>query len=93
MKTAPSSPSAKRQSRNARQLKRQGGKVAAATTTPRSLDELTPVHRRAAGIDVGSAQNYVAIPAEGLAAGQSPVRVFGVFSAEQDALVEHAFNA
>ena len=88
MKTAPSSPSAKRQSRNARQLKRQGGKVAAATTTPRSLDELTPVHRRAAGIDVGSAENYVAIPAEGLAAGQSPVRVFGVFSAEQDALVE-----
>jgi len=57
MKTAPSSPSAKRQSRNARQLKRQGGKVAAATTTPRSLDELTPVHRRAAGIDVGSAES------------------------------------
>jgi transposase len=91
MKTAPSSPSAKRRARNSRQLKRQGAKVAAATTTTsaaRSLDELTPVHRRAAGIDVGSAENYVAIPAEGLAAGHSPVRVFGVFSAEQDALVE-----
>ena len=54
----------------------------------KSLDDLTPVHRRAAGIDVGSAENYVAIPAEGLAAGESAVRVFGVFSAQQDALVE-----
>ena len=54
----------------------------------KSLEDLKPVHRRAAGIDVGSAENYVAIPAEGLAPGESPVRVFGVFSAEQDALVE-----
>ena len=30
----------------------------------------------------------LSIPAEGLAAGESAVRVFGVFSAEQDALVE-----
>jgi transposase len=52
------------------------------------LDELTPVHRRAAGIDVGSAENYAAVPKEGLAAGESAVRVFGVFSAEQDSLVE-----
>ena len=61
MKTAPSSPSAKRRARNSQKLKHQGGKVATATTTssaPRSLDELTPVHRRAAGIDVGSAENY-----------------------------------
>jgi transposase len=91
MKTAASSPSAKRRARNARKLKHQGSNVSAATSTsspPRSLDELTPVHRRAAGIDVGSVENYVAIPADGLAAGQSPVRVFGVLSAEQDALVE-----
>jgi transposase len=91
MKTAPSSLSAKRRARNAQKLKRQDAKVAKAApaaSRPRSLDELQPVHRRAAGIDVGSAENYVAIPAEGLAAGQSSVRVFGVFSAEQDALVE-----
>ena len=30
----------------------------------------------------------MAIPAEGLAPGESAVRVFGVFSAEQDALIE-----
>jgi transposase len=52
------------------------------------MDDLAPVHRRAAGIDVGSAENYVAIPAEGLGAGESALRVFGVFSAQQDALVE-----
>ena len=46
------------------------------------------VHRRACGIDVGSAENYCAIPAEGLAPGEPSVRVFGVFSHEQDALVE-----
>ena len=56
--------------------------------SPKSLEDLQPVHRRAAGIDVGSAENYVALPAEGLAPGESPVRIFGVFSAEQDALVE-----
>ena len=52
------------------------------------MDELKPVHRRAAGIDVGAAENYVAIPPEGLAAGDSAVRVFRIFSAQQDALVE-----
>ncbi len=85
MKTAPSSHSRKRQARNSKKLKRQ-------ETTPKveavSLDELKPVHRRAAGIDVGSAENYVAIPTEGLAAGESAVRIFGVFSQQQDALVE-----
>jgi len=87
MKTAPRSSQAKRRARNAQKLKHQGS-TRTATAAARPLDELTPVHRRAAGIDVGSAENYVAIPVEGLAAGQSPVRVFGVFSAEQDALVE-----
>jgi len=86
MKTPVSSPAAKRRARNVRKLQRQSQKP---TSRPvKSLDELTPIHRRAAGIDVGSAENYVAIPTEGLASGESPVRVFGVFSAEQDALVE-----
>jgi transposase len=87
MKTAPASSQAKRHVRNTEKLRRQAAR-AATPSTARSLDELTPVHRRAAGIDVGSAENYVAIPAEGLAAGEPVVRVFGVFSHQQDALVE-----
>lgn len=55
---------------------------------PKPLEEMAMVHRRAGGIDVGSAENYAAIPTEGLASGESAVRVFGVFSDEQDALVE-----
>ena len=86
MKAPASSSAAKRRARNVRKLQRQSRKPVAA---PRpSLDELKPIHRRAAGIDVGSAENYVAIPVEGLAPGESAVRSFGVFSAEQDALVE-----
>jgi transposase len=88
MKTPPSSPAAKRHVRNAKKLLRQNKPQTSPVAEPRSLDELTPVHRRAAGVDVGSAENYAAIPTEGLAAGESPVRVFGAFSVNQDALVE-----
>jgi len=88
MKTPASSSAAKRRLRNSNKLLRQNKKKVAPATEPRSLDELTPVHRRAAGIDVGSAENYAAIPLEGLAAGEAAVRVFGVFSVDQDALVE-----
>ena len=87
MKTPASSSAAKRHARNAKKLQRQKPQCSPAVPD-KSLDELTPVHRRAAGIDVGSSENYAAVPAEGLAAGESAVRVFGVFSAEQDALVE-----
>ncbi len=86
MKTSATSAAAKRQLRNAKKLLRQ--KKAAPTPQARSLDELTPVHRRACGIDVGSAENYAAIPAEGLAPNEPAVRVFGVFSGDQNALVE-----
>jgi transposase len=87
MKTPPSSSAAKRRARNAKKLQRQ--KRQRSPVAPRkSIEELTPVHRRAAGIDVGSSENYVAIPTQGLAAGESAVRIFGVFSAQQDALVE-----
>ena len=86
MKTPASSPAAKRRACNERKLQRQSRKPT--PVAAKSLDELRPVHRRAAGIDVGSAENYVAIPAEGLAAGESAIRVFGVFSVQQDALVE-----
>ena len=79
MNTPPSSRSTKRHVRNARKLKSQSTK--ARSEAPALLsDELKPMHRRAAGIDVGSAENYGAIPAEGLAPGESAVRVFGVFS-------------
>lgn len=90
MNPPPSSSAAKRRARNVRKLQRQkqGAKKPTAVAVPASLDELTPIHRRAAGIDIGSAENYVGIPTEGLAAGESPVQVFGVFSAQQDALVE-----
>lgn len=86
MKTPISSPAAKRRVRNVRKLARQSKQPTGASAKP--LDELTPIHRRAAGIDVGSAENYVAIGSQGLAPGEPSVRVFGVFSAEQDALVE-----
>ncbi len=86
MKAPVSSSAAKRRAGNAKKLQRQSGR--SVPVPPKSLEELAPVHRRAAGIDVGSAENYVAIPAEGLAAGEPAVRVFGVFSIQQDALVE-----
>jgi transposase len=86
MSLAAASAAAKRQARNVRKLQRQ--QKATPVAPPQGLDGLTPVHRRAAGIDVGSAENYAAIPAEGLASGQPSARRFGVFSAEQDALVE-----
>lgn len=86
MKAPACSTAAKRRARNVRKLQRQSRRSVPVPT--QSLEDLKPVHRRAAGIDVGSAENYVAIPVEGLAPGESPVRVFGVFSAEQDASVE-----
>src|ERR1041384_6924442 len=87
MKTPASSPATKRRLRNVKKLEQMAKRRSGARKEV-SLDELTPIHRRAAGIDVGSAENYVAIPDVGLAAQESPVRVCGVFSPEQDDLVE-----
>jgi transposase len=88
MKPAPSSSAAKRQIRNARQLASQKRLQALTAKGPTAFEELRPIHRRAAGIDVGSAENYVAIPSDLVSEGESAVRVFGVFSADQQALVE-----
>ena len=90
MKTPASSAAAKRHARHTKKLQQQAKHAQRVEQSQQvqSLDELTPVHRRAAGIDIGSTENYVAIPNEGLAEGEAAVRVFGVFSAEQDALVE-----
>jgi transposase len=85
---AASSRASRRQAKNVRKLKQQARPKAAPTHPPVELEQLEPIHRRAAGIDIGSAENYVAVPPQAVAPGQSPVRVFGSFSEQQDALVE-----
>src|SRR6266404_1201959 len=59
------------------------GKKAAAV-----LDNLEQINLHAAGIDVGAAENFVCVPSLSVKAGQPNVRSFGVFSQEQDDLVE-----
>ncbi len=88
MRMASSSPASRRNAKNALKLKKQTRERAATATSPVEMEKLEPVHRRAAGIDIGSAENYVAVPPETVAPGESSVRVFGVFSEQQDALVE-----
>jgi transposase len=51
------------------------------------LETLQQIHLRAAGIDVGGSQHYVAVPAHSVQAGQPTVRAFGVFTEELDATV------
>jgi len=88
MRMAPSSPASRRTAKNALKLKQQARKSAATAPSPAEMEKLEPIHRRAAGIDIGSAENYVAVPLETTGPGESPVRVFGVFSQQQDTLVE-----
>ena len=88
MKIASCSRASRRNAKNALKLKAQARKKGNAASASLELDKLEPIHRRAAGIDIGSAENYVAVPQEAVEPGESPVRVFGVFSQEQDALVE-----
>lgn len=52
------------------------------------LDNLEQINLHAAGIDVGSAENFVCVPTRSVKQGQSAVRSFGVFSTQQDELVE-----
>ncbi len=87
MKIAPSSQAAKRHQRNAKQMAA-AKRHSVAVPAPQMVAGMEPVHRRAAGIDIGSTENYVAIPSEGLAQGQSCVRVFGTFTEHHAALVE-----
>jgi len=76
--------SAKSVAKKARPVKKvKVPKVAAA-----ALEGLEPVHAHAAGIDVGGHENFVAVPAHVIKPGESTVRSFGVFTADQDALVE-----
>lgn len=87
MKLSGSQHSSKRRTKNQTKLAKQQSRTAP-EKTPVNLEGLEIIHRHAAGIDVGSAENYVCIPASSVKEGESAVRVFGVFSAEQDATVE-----
>jgi transposase len=50
--------------------------------------QMPTVHAHAAGIDLGNAAHFVCVPADSVPAGQSPVRQFGVFNPQLDAMVE-----
>jgi transposase len=63
--------------------RRRAGQRAAAV-----LENLEQINLHAAGIDVGSAENFVCVPVRSVKAGQPTVRSFGVFSTQQDDLVE-----
>lgn len=54
----------------------------------KSLDHLKQINLHAAGIDLSASENFVCVPADAVPPGDSPVRAFGVFSEEMDALVE-----
>jgi transposase len=82
------SPASRRNAQNALKLKEQVRKRASAATSPVEMEKLEPIHRRAAGLDIGSAENYVAVPPETMPPGESPVRVFGVVREQQDTWVE-----
>ena len=46
------------------------------------------INPHAAGIDVGSVEHYVCVPADAVPEGESPVRSFGAFTGDLDKLVE-----
>ena len=53
-----------------------------------AIEALEQINLHAAGIDVGSAQNFVCVPAQAIKSGQSNVRSFGAFTKDLDDLVE-----
>jgi hypothetical protein len=66
--------------RKARQVR----KVKAPRVQEAALEALDTIHLHAAGIDIGSQENFVAVPAHSVKAGEPTVRSFGVFTWEQD---------
>ena len=52
------------------------------------IEGLEQINLHSAGIDVGSAQNFVCVPAQAVKPGQANVRSFGAFTKDQDDLVE-----
>ena len=68
----------------ARRRRGVGGKPVEA----QALEGLKQINLLAAGIDIGSTENYVAVPAHTVKEGEPTVRCFGVTTPEQDAAVE-----
>lgn len=87
MTTKPSSQRAPRKVATAKG-QRQIKKVKAPRITASVLEGLERINLHAAGIDVGSTQNCVSVPAHAVKAGEPTVRAFGVFNADVDATVE-----
>jgi transposase len=54
----------------------------------KAIEALEQINLHAAGIDVGSAQNFVCVPAQAVKPGQANVRSFGAFTKDLDDLVE-----
>src|SRR5262249_56509037 len=63
-------------------------KVEAPQIEVTALAELEQINLHAAGIDVGSEENYVALPGHCLKPEEPAVRVFGVFNEDLDATVQ-----
>jgi len=53
-----------------------------------ALEGLKQINLYAGGVDIGSAENYVCVPAHAVKAGEPTVQRFGVFTQDHDALVE-----
>ena len=53
-----------------------------------ALDKLEQLNLDAAGVDVGSTENYVSVPGRSVKAGEPTVRSFGVFSSDLDETVK-----
>jgi transposase len=69
-------------------IRRRPRRAKALPPRPAVLDGLEQIKLQAAGIDVGGKENFVCVPPRAVKSGESPVRSFGVFTQEQDALVE-----
>ena len=57
------------------------------------VESLQQINLHAAGVDVGSAENFVCVPAQAVKSGQPNVRSFGAFTKNLDGLVEHYLHA
>jgi transposase len=76
------------QRKGQRHSHRKAKKVRAPQIDAAALGGLEQITLSAAGIDVGSTENYVGLPPHALKPGESAVRVFGVFNQDLDATVQ-----
>jgi transposase len=64
------------------------GKGGGSAIEVRALEGLKQINLYAAGVDIGSTENYACVPAHTVKEGEPTVQRFGVFSENHDALVE-----